>query len=388
VAENDPKIVATFNICIITVPFVNPIGVSFLSNFIDMIEPISHKLFVITGKFPDRPNTKIQIIRITGDEKKEIFLIRMAKYFIKQLRICFALLKLSKKIEIVIFYIGTQKDIFPALCARLMRKKIIWVVTGLASEVEKKSSTFLLGKSILPLVYKAIENINFHLADQLVLEPGNAMVQLGLNKFKNKIAFNYHSYIDSNQFKQMKKYDDRKNIIGYIGRLSPEKGVQDFVKAIPLILKKRSDLNFLIGGNGALYDRIKDEMRILNLIDKVNLVGWISHEDLPKYLNDLKLIALPSYTEGGVPAIIKEAMACGTLTLVTPIASSNIIKNGETGFVTIDHSPDMIAETAIKALDYPFIDDVINNALKLAKAYSFENVVQKYRHIISGVLIT
>jgi hypothetical protein len=61
-----------YNICIVTAPFVTPVGETILSNFIDILEPLSNELFVITGKFPDRPNKKIHIIRMKYDDKKEL----------------------------------------------------------------------------------------------------------------------------------------------------------------------------------------------------------------------------------------------------------------------------------------------------------------------------
>jgi len=51
--------------------------------------------------------------------------------------------------------------------------------------------------------------------------------------------------------------DVRDNIVGYIGRLSEEKGVLNFVRAIPEILKERNDMEFLIGGDGQLRGEIE-----------------------------------------------------------------------------------------------------------------------------------
>jgi glycosyltransferase involved in cell wall biosynthesis len=46
---------------------------------------------------------------------------------------------------------------------------------------------------------------------------------------------------------------------------------------------------------------------------RVDLPGWIAHDDLPRHLNQLRLlIILPSYTEG-LPNIMLEVMAYGTL---------------------------------------------------------------------------
>ena len=72
----------------------------------------------------------------------------------------------------------------------------------------------------------------------------------------------------------------------------------------------------------------------------VTLVGWISHDELPSYLNMLKLLVVPSYTEG-LPNIVIEAMSCGTPVLATPVGGvPDLIEDGITGFILEDNFPE------------------------------------------------
>ena len=373
------------NIAVITHPFYNSIvGETFLSNLIDILEPLSNELFVITGKFQDRSNKKTHIIRIKSDKRRELALIREIKY--KQLGTTYNLIKVYKKVDVVIFYIGTGTYVLPVLTAKLLGKKTVLIVTGLSSKDTESNSKrlFGIGKIIFPFILKILENINFHLVNQLAVESEDAINRLGLNKYRKKISpFSSSPYINLDLFDVKKDLKDRRNLVGYIGRLSPEKGVLNFVKAIPLILKKRDDLDFLIGGGGPLLDEIKNELKNNGSYDKVEVTGWITHDELPKYLNGLKLIIAPSYTEGGVPAIIQEAMACGTIVLVTPVAGVDIIKDGETGFILKDNSPECIAKNVIRVLEYPELGEIINNAHNLAEEkYTYENTVRQYRNML------
>jgi glycosyltransferase involved in cell wall biosynthesis len=136
-----------------------------------------------------------------------------------------------------------------------------------------------------------------------------------------------------------------------------------------------------------LFDEIKNELKNNGSYNKVELTGWISHDELPKYLNELKLIIAPSYTEGGVPAVIMEAMACGIVSLVTPVAGVDIIKDGESGFILEDNSPECIAKNVIRALEHTNLDEIVNNACNLVEEeFSYETEVRRYRDMIYRML--
>jgi glycosyltransferase involved in cell wall biosynthesis len=120
-----------------------------------------------------------------------------------------------------------------------------------------------------------------------------------------------------------------------------------------------------------------------DLNTKVKLLGWISHHNLPQYLNECKLIILPSFTEG-LPSIILEAMACGTPVLATPVgAILDYIKDGETGFIMENNSPECIAGNIIRALNHPNLKQIAENGRKVVeKEFTFEKAVESYKNIV------
>ena len=375
------------NICVMTGPITTVVGAAILSNFMDILKPLSNELFVITGKFPDRPNKRIHIIRIKSDEKKQFTLIRAIKYLFRQLKTTFNLIKISKNVDVVIFYLGNKIDTLPVLTAKLLGKKTVLAAIGLQSKSAEESRGRLFGmdRIFFPCIFKILEHINFHLADQIVVESESVIDFLGLNKYRKKICITGAVYIDTDNFKIKKKLKDKRNLIGYIGRLSPEKGVLNFAKAIPLILKEKNDLEFLIGGDGPLRDKIERYLEGENLNDKVKLTGWIPDEEFSTYLNELKLFVLPSYTEG-LPHTILEAMACGTPVLATPVgAIPDVIKDGETGFIMENNSPECIAENIVRALAHPNINEITKNARALIEEkYNYQAAVDRYRIILSS----
>jgi len=205
---------------------------------------------------------------------------------------------------------------------------------------------------------------------------------LNLGRYKQKLVTTGARYVDTELFQIKKELRERKNLVGYIGRLEEGKGVMNSFEAIPLILEKQDNLEFFLGGYGPLYDRIKERLRSNNLSRKVELMGWIPHDKVANYLNELKLLVLPSYSEG-LPTIVLEAMACGTPVLATPVGGiPDVIKDGETGFIMENNSPKCFAENIVRVLEHPDLDEVTKNARKLIEEkYTYDAAVERYKEI-------
>jgi glycosyltransferase involved in cell wall biosynthesis len=269
--------------------------------------------------------------------------------------------------------------LIPVLTLKLLRKTVILSLAASSPKIaESNKDVFFLDK-----IAKFLEIINYIFANRIILYSPNFIKEWNLEKYRDKIFIAHEHFLDFDKFKIKKEFDKRNNLVGYIGRLSEEKGVLNFVKAIPEILKERNDLEFLIGGDGQLRDEIEKYLDEKDLNDKVKLTGWIPHDELPEYLNELKLLVLPSYTEG-LPNIMLEAMACGTPVLATPVgAIPDVIKDGETGFIMENNSPECIAKNVIRALNHPNLEKIAENGRELVeKEFTYEAAVERYKEIL------
>jgi len=360
-----------------------------LENLIDLLKPLSNEIFII-GDFPGSIEKNIHTIRIKVDMKRGPMLIKFIKFILTELRFSFNLIKISKKIDIVNFF-GSDK-VLSMLSAKIMRKRTIVSMGGRGS----KSIEFVYNRSLFgtrgfffPRILETLEMISLSLSDRIFVESESAVSFLNLSKYKKKISANSAGamYMDINLLKITKDLKDKRDLIGFISRLNEAKGIMNFVKAIPLILKERRDLEFLIGGEGELFDKIQKELKDSGVYDKVELTGWIPHDELPNYLNELKLILLPSYSEG-LPAIVQEGMACGAVVLATPVGSiPDVIKDGETGFILEDNSPECIAKNVIRALEHPNLEEIVKNARNLIEEeYSYEVMVRKCRDSLDELM--
>ena len=119
---------------------------------------------------------------------------------------------------------------------------------------------------------------------------------------------------------------------------------------------------------------------------RVDLPGWISHNDLPRYLNQLRLLVLPSYTEG-LPNIMLEAMACGTPVLATSVgAVPDVIIDGKTGFIMENNSPECIAENVVRALEHPDLEQIAEAGRRFVEEnFTFERVVERWKEVLDEI---
>ena len=343
--------------------FSFPIGAAFvipLSNLSRILSHFTENVYVVTGKGgiiqADPNHISTQISETTSKQANNI-VIRIFNYFMLQIKISFYLIKLSRKIDSSIFFME-DGPILPMTLSKILRKKIIWI---LPSNISKnRNNTNIILKTIDDLAITMCRAIS----DQIVLYSTNLIQDWQLGKYKYKIFIAHEQFIDFDNFK-MEDHIKNNAVIGFIGRFSEEKGILNFVKAMPLILKKRSDVGFLICGDGPLKTTIIEYLRKNSLQEKVDFHGWINHQELPRYFSNIRLLVMPSNTEG-LPNIMLEAMACSTPVLATKVgAIPSVITDSVNGLLMESNSPECISQNVLRALNCRCLDEIAQNALVL-----------------------
>jgi len=369
------------NIGIVTFP-VGESGIIPLGHLVDVVSPITSNLYLISGNAASSLFKHDHRVYFEGVDHHSgsNTVTRVLRYTLTQLRISYEVAQISGKVDIFIFFIGGHHLLLPMLTSKLLGKKVILAMAGFATQGIKFES------NTIEIPIRLIDKINLSLSDKIILYTERLVEEYGFQKYRHKISIAHRHFLDFSKFKVEKPLEKRENLIGYIGRLSEEKGILNFIEAIPKALEREDSVEILIGGDGQLRGKVERYLNQQNLNNKVKFVGWIPHDELPDYLNKLKLLVLPSHAEG-LPNIILEAMACGTPVLATTVgAIPDVIKEGETGFIMEDNSPDCIARNIIRALSHPNLEEIVNNARALVeKEYTYEKAVERYRKILASL---
>ena len=378
------------DVCIVTSPLQSGSGsyYTILKNFLKILSPLVNRIYLITSNFSGYvgPSSKIEVIDVNIPPQSGENIVYKTIYQIDtQISTSFHLIKIRNDFDGPVF-VFSGVLLLPTVIARFIRKTSVLTAVASASNNARmiynsapfhKRCYYILGNGLL-------EQLTFNVTQYIGVESPHVARFMDLPP--KKVIGNGHLFFLDNRFKQNHLFTNRPYCIGYIGRLSREKGVQHFAQALPAILSDRQGLRVLIGGDGELKKSIEASLQEQGVTARVDLPGWISHDDLPKYLNQLRLLVLPSYTEG-LPNIMLEAMACGTPVLATPVgAIPDVIIDGKTGFIMENNSPECIAENVTRALNSPDLERIAENGRRFVEEnFSFEKTVENWKGILQNI---
>jgi glycosyltransferase involved in cell wall biosynthesis len=298
----------------------------------------------------------------------------------------------AKNVDVIVLSQTADYPLMVLLFGKIMNKKIIDFVGGsriFLSQVILHSKTTLLRK--MASIYGMISlRIASRIVWRIVLISDSLTNDNSFNKFKNKIriAWNFPSSKFYDVFKIRKKFYMRGMVIGYVGKFTLAKGVYNFALAIESITKNTSDLKVIFVGDYQNSEPPYLGLKIKEMFrgrSNVVFIGRVSHEKVAEYLNEMRLLVLPSYSEG-LPHVILEAMACGVPVLATPVgAIPDVIKDCETGFLLKSNDPRYIAERIVELLNKPkLLEKVSINSYNFVREnFSYKKTLENWKRIIN-----
>ncbi|MFA6551970.1 MAG: glycosyltransferase family 4 protein [Candidatus Paceibacterota bacterium] len=159
-------------------------------------------------------------------------------------------------------------------------------------------------------------------------------------------------------------------------RLVPKNGIGDIIEALTYL---SANVKFLILGSGQLERELKFKVLELGLENRVSFLGFVSHEEMHRYLYISQIFVRPSLSEGFGNSFI-EAMAAGVPVIAAPVGGVvDFLKDGETGLFCEPKNPKNIAQKVEKLVkDKESREYIIKNALKMvAEKYDWEIIAEQ-----------
>jgi glycosyltransferase involved in cell wall biosynthesis len=148
---------------------------------------------------------------------------------------------------------------------------------------------------------------------------------------------------------------DGNPVIALLGTISPHKGHEDFLRAIPLIRKRHPEARFLVAGDPRprqFLDRCHALARELGITERELRILPFHEDPVPVY-QAMDILACPSRQEAFGRVNI-EAMACGVPVVAYPVGGiPYVVRNGIGGILVERRDPEGLAAALLRLLDDP-----------------------------------
>ena len=167
-----------------------------------------------------------------------------------------------------------------------------------------------------------------------------------------------------------------------ISRLHPGKKLDELIEIFSKIENKTNKLYII--GDGNELKNLKELVNQKDLTDRVIFTGYLTKEEMKKYILDSSLFLMTSISEG-LPMVLLEAMSYGIpcIAYKTKSGVADIIDNDINGYIINDRNE----EEYINKVNYLLnnndkLMELSKNSLKKAKLFSKENIVNIWKSII------
>lgn len=200
--------------------------------------------------------------------------------------------------------------------------------------------------------YNMLDRIALRLSDRIITvseEIRNDLLKYGIKEARIKVILNAVQtdikkevlFQNRQEKRQFYNFSEKDFVLGYIGRLSEEKGAKYLLEAASMLKKSGLPVKVLIIGDGPSKKELADAVKETRIESDIVFAGF--RNDVEGWIPALDVFVLPSLTEGA-PMSLLEAMAC----MIPVVASAvggvpQIIDSEKEGILVSPGKPEEIA---------------------------------------------
>jgi len=373
------------DVCVVTHPLAAA-GENATRSLLDILSAVTG-VALVTANLPadSEIRDRHELVELTRKGAGDSIAVAAARFLLNQLRMCRVVA--DREEEVVLFY-GATAYLLPILFARAIGKTVLVEPRGdvpLTLRIAwEESLPSPVARTLAGLV-RALERAGFAAAHGVVTYTPSMAEQLDLDPTDPDVYPTGARYVRTDDFDVRTPLEERERRVGFLGRLDEEKNVRELAaaaKGLP------DDVTFTFIGDGDLREWLETELAAEIEAGRVEMRGWVDHDDVPAELDRLRLVVLPSEPTEGLPTTILEALACGTPVYATPVSGvPDVVRDGETGFLMDSTDPEDIRRELLAVLDREDLPAISRAGHELIQSeYSFEAAQERYREILQRVV--
>jgi glycosyltransferase involved in cell wall biosynthesis len=207
-------------------------------------------------------------------------------------------------------------------------------------------------------LYAFVERLAAHWCDRIVvvsdfhrqwaIELGIARPEKFVTIHNGLAAERIHPRRSPSENRHVLGLTDGARVIGVFGRLTPQKGLETLIDAMPIVVARVPSVRLLLVGEGPLLNDLRGRIGRLGLSANVSLIGF--RDDVPDLISICEVVISSSLWEG-LSVSVLEAMGQGRPIVATRIASNReLLGEGSFGLLVPPGDSSALGEGIITLL--------------------------------------
>ena len=283
----------------------------------------------------------------------------------------------KRKIDIVIANVG--KDIrLAGLAAKFVSGISVIALHQVDREIKNNLRYRLTYNSLIKLIF-----VNSFATKNTLLKSALWLKDEKIKVIHHGIDYQKYSETNNTDLRNQLGISQQDLIIGFIGRLSVQKGVKYMLDAFSLVAEKFKDVHLVIAGTGELEGMVKEFVTKFNLENRIHLLGF--RKDIPNLMRTFDIFLLPSLWEGfGI--VLIEAMAAGKPVVATDTSSiPEIVEDGRNGILVLPENANAISNALTKLISEPELRTKLGKEGQkiVMEKFTIERMINNYEQIFS-----
>jgi len=269
-----------------------------------------------------------------------------------------------------------------------VRKKFYWIIN------DRSIQSIAIRERNFSKIRFLIMKSAYYIADRIIVVSKaikNDLIK-NFNVKEDKIAVVYNG-VDIEKIQTLAEEEVKDDVfflpipkIISVGRLEKEKGYDVLLRSFQLLTQKIDSILILVG-DGREKQNLKKLAESLGIKEKVVFLPFQSNPW--KYMKNSTVFVLPSKREG-FSLVACEAQICGIPVVATRCGGvQEIIEDKKTGLLVDVENVVGLAEAVERILvDDTLRKNLIENAKQQIKKFDLDTMIENYKNIIRGVIVS
>lgn len=198
----------------------------------------------------------------------------------------------------------------------------------------------------------------------------------------------FKSHVDTEAVRTRFGLSSSDEVVLFLGRLTPQKGLDYLIRAMPMVASRHPKVRLLVVGDGWMRSEL--EQAAFALLDRRQFIftGYLPDSELAQAFRCADVFVVPSvYEPFGIAAL--EGMAAGVPVVVSKVGGlAEIVEHDRTGVHVYPRNPRSIAWGIHRVLsDQGYVKSLVDNATRVIEStYTWDAVADKTLQVYERAL--